>query len=436
MPTLYLGTLAHLRGDPFVDEHALEIIRRGALLVSADGRIGAMGDARHLADENPGCRIVDFGDAWLLPGLVDGHCHFPQFYATASHGKDLLDWLDRSIFPEEARYADPDYAREAAEGFVRRLLACGTATAMVFGSQFLEANLALFDAAKVQGLRLIAGMTLMDLGAPPGLLQSPSQAREQVETLMAHVQGDPMRHYAVTPRFALSCSEEMLAWCGDLLARNTGLYLQTHINESIGEIGAVRRCFPGDADYLAVYERHGLIGPHTMLAHDIHVSDGEMRRMAFSGCAVCHCPSSNLYLGSGLFPLQRHLAFGIRVAMGTDVGAGTRFSVWQELSEAYKVQQMLGFGLDAGKLLYMGTLGGARALGLQDQTGNFEAGKSADFWVLDASVSAYLPQRLSHCESLEDQLFALLHLATDRDVRANVVAGRMVHDSRWKLEQT
>jgi guanine deaminase len=427
---LYLGKLAHLRDDPFKFEKALEIIERGALLVSDEGRILAAGEQAEIKAQSDDARVVDFGDAWLLPGLVDGHCHFPQHYATASHGKDLLDWLQRSVFPAEMRYADARYASDAAISFVQRLLACGTTTATAFGSQFIDANMALFSAARNSGLRLIAGMTMMDRGAPETLLQSPADAGNQADALIAHIRGEPLLHYAVTPRFPLSCSHEMLELCDDLLRRHSDAYLQTHINESQGEIAAVRAGFTDAADYLAIYERYGLVGPRSLMAHDIHVSDDQLARLGGSGCAVCHCPTSNLYLGSGLFPLRRHLAFGIPVAVGTDIGAGTRHSLWQELSEVYKVQQLQDFGLDAARLLYLGTLGGARALRLGDETGNFETGKSADFWVLDDSENPYLTERLRHCDSWEDQLFCLLHLAGPGEVKATFVAGRTAHRAK------
>lgn len=421
--TVHLGTIAHLRGDPFSCSGALEILTQGALWVDQAGRIIEIGHRSDTPTE--GVERVDHGNAWLLPGLVDAHVHFPQFYATAAYGRHLLDWLERSIFPAEAALADPSCATAMAERFVARLLALGTTTAMVFGSQFLEANLALFRAAEAAGLRLIAGMTMMDRGAPTSLLTTPSAAREQCEALLAYCQGHPRLHYAITPRFALSCSEAMLTLCGNLLREYPEAYLQTHINESQSELDAVRRMFPDDADYLAVYERFGLVTDRTVLVHDIHVSDAQLGRMGQAGCAVCHCPSSNLYLGSGLFPLARHLRHGIPVALGTDIGAGTHFSVWQEAAESYKIQQLQGMTLDAAQLLYLATLGGARALGLEHEVGNFVPGKSADFFVLDPSRNDYLVERLARCASMEDRLFCLLQLADGQQVEKTYCEGRL-----------
>lgn len=421
--TLHTGTLAHLRGDPWAESDALEIIPGGALAVDGAGCIAAYGESAGLRTAFPDAAIADHGSAWLIPGLIDAHLHFPQFYATAAPGRNLLDWLEHAIFPAEAACADAHGAAAMAERFVARLLACGTTTAAVFGSQFYPANVALFEAADRAGLHLIAGMTLMDRGGPAVLLQTPEQAIDHMERLAALCAGKPRLCHAVTPRFAPSCSPAMLAVCGEFLRDHPDSYLQTHINESPGEIEAARAAFPGCRHYLDVYDRHGLIGPRSLLAHSIHSSPDELARMAEAGCAVCHCPTSNLYLGSGLFPLRHHLDHGIPVAVGTDIGAGTHCSVWRELAEVYKVQQMQGLSLDAAQLLYLATLGAARALAVDGGTGNFAPGKSADFCVLDPEHDDYLPARLDRCDGAEARLFCLLQLADERHVSCTYVQG-------------
>lgn len=423
--TLHTGTLAHLRDDPWVRADALEIIADGALAVGAAGHIAATGERAALRAAFPDAAVIDHGRDWLLPGLVDGHSHFPQFYATAAPGDGLLDWLEHSVFPAEAAFIDPEFAARTAERFVTRLLASGTTTALVFGSEYYPANAALFAAAQTAGLRLVAGLTLMDRNAPPILLQTIDQAVDGMERLMALCADQPRLHYAITPRYPLACTETLLTLCGELLRDRPACYLQTHINENHGEIAAVRAGFPDSRDYLDIYDRFGLIGPRTVLAHSLHSSDRELARMAETGCAVCHCPTSNLYLGSGLFPLRRHLEHGIPLAVGTDIGAGTEFSVWRELADAYKVQRLQGVGLDAGQLLYLGTLGGARALRLDHETGNFAPGKSADFFVLGYGGDDYLARRLERCANLQDQLFCLLHLAGTAQVRATYVQGKI-----------
>jgi guanine deaminase len=430
--TVYLGTIAHLKANPFIHSEALEIIESGALWVDEAGRIIEYGEQGEMLAKVPEAWVEDFEDAWLIPGLIDGHVHFPQYYATAAYGGQLLDWLAQSVFPAELAYSDPMFAEAAAQRFVEHLLQSGTTTALVFGSQFFQANQALFTAAKGKGLRLIAGATLMDLpgaGIPDGLLNNTKQARDEAEKLIAFCRDEPLLKYAITPRFALSCSPGMMDLCAGLLLDYPDTYLQTHINENKGEIAAVLRHFGICADYLEVYERFGLVTARTMLAHNIHVSDSELARIAEAGCAVCHCPASNMYLGSGLFPLTRHLRHGVRVGVGTDIGAGTSFSIWRNLSDAYKIQQLQGETVDAAGLLYLGTLGGAAALRLEQETGNFAPGKSADFFVLDPGEAGYLAERLRRCESLAQQLFCLLHLATEQEVAATFVQGRRVWDA-------
>jgi guanine deaminase len=422
---IHIGTIAHLRSDPFAEENALEIIGRGALAIDSSGRIASAGECTMVLGTFPESEIVEHGNAWLIPGLIDAHLHFPQFYATAGFGTGLLDWLENTVYPAEARFADESFAKTAAEQFIERLLACGTTTAMVFGSQFYEANAALFEAAGRSCMHLIAGMTLMDRNAPAPLLATVNQSADATEKLMALCRQAPRLHYAITPRFALSCSPELLELCGSLLKQHSDSYVQTHINETRQEVAAVRAAFPKNRHYLDVYDSFGLLTERTVLAHSIYTTEAELDRMAEMSCAVCHCPTSNAYLGSGLFPLRRHLDRGIRVGLGTDIGAGTHFSVWRELSETYKVQQLQGFCLNAGQLLYLATLGGAKALGLEREVGNFEPGKSADFFVLDYGEDRYLAARLSRCESATEQLFCLLHLADERHVDSTYVQGRL-----------
>ncbi|MBN2700068.1 MAG: guanine deaminase, partial [Methylothermaceae bacterium] len=294
----------------------------------------------------------------------------------------------------------------------------------VFGSQFLDATEALFEAAGRGGVRLIAGVTVMDRDGPEELLTDPETVYRSSEAFIRRYAGHQRLHYALTPRFALTSSVELMEALGALKKRYPQVYLQTHINETREEIAAVARDFPLASHYLDVYDRFGLLGDKTILAHNIHPGEMELARLAESGCGICHCPSSNLFLGSGLFPLERHLEHGVPLAMGTDIGAGLNFSVWGELAEAHKVQRLRSVSLDAGRLLYWVTLGAARALGLDREIGNFEAGKWADFWVLDPGDDDYLNERLQLCRDLEDALFVLMHLAARRPSRATYVAGK------------
>ena len=429
MSTVYLGTLAHLTANPFETSDALEIIEFGALWVDEKGMIIDYGKRSDILAKVPEAWIEDYDDAWLIPGMIDGHVHYPQYYATAAQGGQLLDWLVQSILPAETAFADPAFANDTAKRFIRHLLSCGTTTAMVFGSQFAQANEALFIAAKELGIRLISGATLMDTpadGIPKALLQTPKQAQADAEKLIAICLDEPLLHYAITPRYALSCSEEMMMMCHGLLHNHPETYLQTHINENRNEIKAILAHFNQCKDYLEVYERYGLVTDRTVLAHNLHPSDGELDRIGQAQCSICHCPSSNLFLGSGLFPLSHHIKHGINIALGTDIGAGVSFSLWSNLSDAYKIQQLQGLSLNPEHLLYSATLGGAKALHLENETGNFSTGKSADFFVLDYHQSDYLSERLRRCNSLEAQLFCLLHLASERQVESTYVRGRRV----------
>lgn len=431
---LHLGTLAHVTGNPHLKKGALVIIEDGALLLDGGGNIVYAGPKQDLPPGNQ-ATVINHGQAWLLPGLVDGHIHFPQFYATAANGKELLDWLNRSIFPAEAQLAQKTYARSLARDFVAHLLAMGTTTALVFGSQFQHANEALFAEAANQGMRLIAGMTMMDRMGPDALLVSPEQARDQAELLIDLVRDEPLLNYAVTPRFAISCSPKMLKTCGDLVGAHDGIYIQTHINENHEEIKTTADMFPQAPHYLGIYDDCGLLTPRTVLAHNIHASDAEMDLLAERGSAVCHCPASNAYLGSGLFPMLRHLEREIPLLMGTDIGAGTHFSILSELGETYKVQQLQRYRLDPATLLYLGTLAGAEALHLAHKTGNFALGKQADFLVLDPTRETYLQQRLTHTNDPCDRLFVLLNMAGPQHIVRTVVAGRTVYQAAGGVSQ-
>ncbi len=425
MTRAYLGTLAHLRRDPFQYPGALEIIERGALWVDERGRIVACGDAGRIRRQlPPDVEIVDFGRAWLLPGLVDAHLHFPQYHVVAAANRGLLSWLRDSVYPAELAFRDPRYAAGVADALVGRLLRSGVTTAVMFGSQFPEATEALFEAARRRGLRLIAGVTLMDRDGPEPLRTDPETAWCTAERLLRRYGDDPRLRYALTPRFALSCSPELLRMCGEFRRRYPQVYLQTHINETREEIAAVLRAFPDALHYLDVYDRFGLLGPRTLLAHNLHPQGSEMRALAESGSSVCHCPGSNLFLGSGLFPLRRHVQHGIPLAVGTDVGAGLHFWVWEELSECYKIQRLQGEAPTVAQLLHLVTLGAAQALALESEIGNFAPGKAADFWVLDVAGDPYLDRRLRRCQSLEEQLFVLMHLARPEQCRAVFAEGR------------
>jgi len=341
----------------------------------------------------------------------------------------LLDWLEHVALPEEARMADVAYATGTADRFVRALAAHGTTTALVFGSHFGPATAALFDAANTAGLRVISGLVVSDRYLRPELHQSPRDAYRDSTELIRRFHRHGRLLYAVTPRFALSASDAMLEMCGTLLAEHDGLRVQTHINESLAEIAEVPALFPWAKDYLDVYERFGLTGSRTVLAHDVHPTDGELERLAAGRTAIAHCPSSNAALGNGIFPLRRHVEAGVACALGTDVGGGTGFGMLKEGLQAHLMQRVAsdGMNLDPARLCYLVTKGGAEAVGLADEIGDFLPGKAADLVYVRPPAETPLADVLSRVQSLEESLAAIFTLAGPESIREVRVAGQTVH---------
>jgi len=344
-------------------------------------------------------------------------------------GVELLEWLRTRTLPEEARLADPAYARPLALDFVRSLAANGTTTALVFGSHFPEAQDTFFQAASESGLRVASGLVVSDRELLPQLQLTPEEAHDAALELARRWHGEGRLRYAVTPRFAVSCTDEMLAACGAVAAELDGAFVTSHLNENREEVGVVREQFRDAADYLETYERHGLVGGSTVLAHSVHTTDSELARMADVGTCVAHCPSSNGFLGSGIFPMRRHLDHGMRFGLGTDVGAGTGMSVLKDGLAAYLGQMVAPepIRLSPGHLLWLATRAGAEALGLGDEVGDLSPGRAADLVLLRAPEGSTLEATLARCESAEQALGALITLAREESVVASWVAGDQVH---------
>ncbi|MGZ4185499.1 MAG: guanine deaminase [Solirubrobacteraceae bacterium] len=427
MVTIVRAQVAHTPLNPFVEEGALVSFVDGAVAFS-EGRILACGPFASVSEGFAGASVMDARDSLLLPGFVDCHIHYPQVRMIGAMGLELLDWLRERALPEEARMGDPAYASAVAFEFVRGLAAAGTTTALVFGSHFPGAQEALFSAALKSGLRITSGLVVSDRGLLPELEVSPSQALDANRELISRWHGRGLMRYAVTPRFSASCSEEMLAVCGELAADTEGLLFTTHMNETLDEISLVRSTFPWAGDYLETYERFGLLGSRSVFAHDVHPSDDELRRLAVAGACVAHCPSSNAFLGSGLFPLRRHLDAGVRVALGADVGAGTGFSMLKEGLMAYQTQMLMrsGVRLGAAELLWLATGAGAAALGLASEVGDLEPGKSADFVLVRPPAGSTLEAVLGRSESVEEALGAVFTLAREESIAEVRVAGKVV----------
>ena len=427
---LLRAPLFHTPRNPFRETGALECYPDGSLFIR-DGRVAGCGDYAALRDAHPDVPSKDLRGGFLLPGFIDTHIHFPQLRVIGGLGMSLLDWLENCALPEEARMADHAYATGTASAFVHALVSHGTTTALVFGAHFAPATAALFEAAESAGLRVAAGQVLSDRLLRPELHQTPDRAYHESKLLIERFHRQGRAIYAVTPRFALSTSEALLEVCQTLLRENPGLLFQTHINENVQEIAEVGCLFPWAADYLAVHEKFGLCRANAIMAHDVHPTDSELERLASSGATVSHCPCSNAALGSGLFPMRRHISAGVRCALGTDIGAGTGFGMLKEGLQAYMLQRLApdGMLLDAGHLLYLATLAGAEALGLGEKTGDFRVGKSADFVYLRPPDGSPLAAVLEREQTPEQVLAAIFTLAGAESVREVRVAGSVVYRS-------
>ncbi|MFK3906465.1 guanine deaminase [Pseudomonas alabamensis] len=398
------------------------------LLVVDDGRITAVGPATELLPTlAPDTEVVTYTDALITPGFIDTHIHFPQTGMIGSYGEQLLDWLETYTFPCERQFADKAHADEVAKRFLGELLRNGTTTALVFGSVHPESVDALFEEAERLDLRLIAGKVMMDRNAPDYLTDTADSSYRDSKALIERWHGKGRLHYAVTPRFAPTSTPEQLTAAGRLLEEHPGVYLHTHLSENLKEIDWVKALYPERNGYLDVYDHYRLLGERSVFAHGVHLCDAECQRLAETGSAVAFCPTSNLFLGSGLFNLPQAERFGVRVGLGTDVGAGTSFSLLATLNEAYKVMQLQDVRLHPFKSLYLATLGGARALRLEERIGSLAPGHDADFVVLDYKATPLLDYRLQQSRSIEETLFVLTTLGDDRVVRETYAAGRCVH---------
>lgn len=454
--TAYRGHLLHIGGaGELADaDSAVVSIPDGVLVVDDDGRITFSGAYGDLPAAPPGADVVDVVDVrpgFLLPGFVDTHIHFPQTYCTNSYGGgQLLNWLERCIFPAEAALADPEFARAAARHFCGRRIAVGTTTAMVFGSAFPEAQDALYEESLRTGLRTITGRGIQTVGPPSAapLLTDEVAAialtEAEISRWHAADTGDPrtsLLHAAIVPRFALSVTTETLAALGELYdgLRQAGVYFHTHISENVSEVAAVRESYGVDS-YLDAYDgRFGagsrqaaktLLGPRSVLAHAVHSTDDELARMADTGTSIAHCPTSQLFLGSGTMPWRRTVASGVIVALGTDVSAGDEWLIPRVLNDCFKVHMSesgdAAVSLGGAELLYTATLAGARALALDDRIGNLDAGKDADFVVVDPQRQDLLPEMLARIDAddTERLLFTLLTGMRENAVAAAYVRGR------------
>ena len=425
MTKLLLGQLVVFGDTPQDLTHET----RGAIVIGDDGRILWRGPLTLLPRAFEFTQREDYGGSLLMAGFIDPHIHFPQYRMLAAAATDLLDWLARYTWPEEALYANAEHAAKAADIFLSRLFKNGTTSAMAFCSSHKVGAEALFKAALKNNMALITGKTLMDRNAIAAVQDSVEQGA--LETLALHEayhNNGRLRH-AVSPRFAITSTEAQLKSAGELLQLCNGALMQTHISESASEIEWIKTLFPNDLNYTAVYERFGLVTDRSLFAHGVHLSESEAQRLHDAGSTVVHCPTSNNFLGSGLMSMNHLLKNNRPVSLGlaTDVGGGTSFSMLQTLGETYKVQMLVGRKLKATELFQMATLGNAKRLRIDDETGSLTIGKFADIVVLNPSATDVLAARHPLSNSIEDVLFALAILGDDRAVQATYVAGKKVH---------
>jgi len=406
------------------DAQSYRYIEDGIVLVK-DGRIVAVGPTAELTARVPAATPVEHhADALIMPGFIDPHIHFPQTQVIASYGAQLLEWLEKYTFVEEQKFADPAHAARNAEFFLDELFRNGTTTACAYCTAHPVSADALFAAAHRRNAGMIAGNAIMNRNAPPGLLAPAPTAIPDSRDLIRRWHGTGRQRYAVTPRFAITSTDEQLAAMGALLKEFPTVLMQTHLDENHNEIATVKRLFPNDASYTAVYARFGLLGPRSLMGHCIHLDDSEVALLRDTRSVAVFCPTSNLFIGSGLFDYARLAAAGVRIALATDVGGGTSYSMLRTAAEAYKVMQLQGQNLPALAAFDLMTRGNAATLGLETEIGSIVPGAFADLVVLDARATPAMAHRMETIRDLEEELFVLMTMGDDRAVRQTYIAGR------------
>lgn len=425
------GAILHFLSDPGGSAQGLsgscEYIEDGLLLIE-NGSVAAVGPAQALSPTLPAdITMIDHGNDILLPGFIDTHIHYPQTDVIGSGGRQLLDWLQDYTFPAERRFADLAHGQEVAEFFLDELVRNGTTTANVFCTVHAASVDAFFAAAQRRRMRMVAGKVLMDRNCPEYLRETAEEGTRQSRELIERWHGKERLLYAITPRFAPTSSEAQLMAAGRLAAEFPEVFIHSHLAENRGEIDWVKALFPQARSYLDVYDRFGLLRDRAIYAHCIHLDGMDRDRMAQSGAAVAFCPTSNLYLGSGLFDIAAADAARLRFSIATDVGGGSSFSMLRTMGEAYKVAQLSGQHLTALRAFYLSTLGGARALGLEGRIGSFAVGAEADFIALDLCATPLLARRMAQSRTLEEKLLVLMTLGDDRAIKAAYILGEQVH---------
>ena len=423
--------------DPlYTSETASVRYLEDGLLVIENGKIKDFGTYEQLHEKYVGIDAIAYPDKLIMPGFIDTHIHYPQTAMVAAYGEQLLEWLSKYTFPTEAKFKDKNYAQEIATVFLDELLKNGTTTALVFAAVFPESVDAFFEEAERRNLRMIAGKVMMNRNAPDFLLDTAQSSYNETKALIEKWHQKGRLLYAVTPRFAITSTDEQLDLAGQLLAEFPDVYLHTHLSENVNEVQFVAELFPNSKGYLDVYDQAGLVKEKSIFAHGVQLTDQEFQRLSEAKSAISFCPTSNLFLGSGLFKLNKAKSSEtpVKVGLGTDIGAGTSFSLLQTANEAYKVVQLQGEKLSSFKALFLATLGGARALSLEDKLGNFDIGKEADFIVIDPKATPAMALRnadfpVKTLEEIADKAFAIVIMGDDRTIEATYIMGEIAYQS-------
>jgi guanine deaminase len=429
----FRGSFLDFIEDPFYvpETESVRYLADG-LLVIENGKVKELGTYESLKNKYRELSVTAYPGMLIMPGFIDTHIHFPQTEIIAAYGEQLLEWLDRYVFPTEGKFKNKAYAQKVASIFLDELLKNGTTTALVFAAVYPESVDAFFEEAKRRNLRMIAGKVMMDRNAPDFLTDTAETSYRETKELIQkwHQQGRLL--YAVTPRFAITSTEEQLRLAGKLLEEFPDVYLHTHLSENVAEVAFVKELFPNCQGYLDVYDRAGLVGGRSVFAHGVQLTDDEFERLSKANSAIAFCPTSNLFLGSGLFRIEqaKSIKHPVKVGLGTDIGAGTSFSILQTAKEAYKVAQLRQQKLSPFQALFLATLGGAKALCLENKLGNFEVGKEADFIVLNLRSTALIdfrnPETIPESiEELADRAFSLVIMGDDRAIEATYIMGEL-----------
>lgn len=424
MAELILGRVLHYTDDPFTAGPEAAAVAEGVVIEG--GKITDLGAADALRRRHPQARVSDYGACLISAGFVDAHAHYPQTAIIASWGKRLIDWLNTYTFPEELRFSDISYAREVANRYFNLTLSNGTTSVCSYATVHPESVDAFFEAAALRNQRVWAGKTCMDRNAPDGLRDTPQSAYDDSARLLAKWHDQGRAGYVITPRFSPTSTPEELAAMGALWAANPDCLMQTHLSEQTDEIAWVKDLFPQSRDYLDTYETQGLLGPRGLYGHSIHLTQRERDRLAEVDASLIHCPTSNMFIGSGLFDMAGHKAAGIRVGLATDTGGGSSFSMLRTMAAAYEVGQLRGNALHPSQLWYLATVGSANALHADHQIGNIAVGLEADLVMIDLASTPAIAQATTRAGDIWQAVFPTIMMGDDRAIRDVRVAGKSV----------